>query len=248
MNELPLLSLQRRKHTLADPTEQKLLLADATRLGGTTFAERIAQTAPTGLRRDTLQTLQVNLGRVCNQTCSHCHVDAGPDRRESMSHETVDDVITFLSKSSVGTLDITGGAPEMNPHFRRLVLAARQLGKHVIDRCNLTILLANGYDDMAAFLAAQGVRIIASLPCYLAENCDAQRGQGVFNQSIEAIRRLNELGYARDESTLELDLVYNPTGLSLPPAQGPLERAYREQLQTRYGIHFNRLQIGRAHV
>jgi radical SAM/Cys-rich protein len=158
-----------------------------------------------------------------------------------MSSDTAREVIDFLARSAVTTLDITGGAPEMNASFRMLVAEARQLGKEVIDRCNLTILLAPGFTDLPEFLAAQQVRVVASLPCYLEENCDAQRGSGVFAKSIEAIRRLNALGYAGENSPLRLDLVYNPTGLGLPPDQQKLEGAYKSQLEERYGIRFNNL-------
>jgi radical SAM/Cys-rich protein len=168
-------------------------------------------------------------------------VDAGPDRREVMASHTVDEVIEFLQRSRVDTLDVTGGAPEMNPHFRRLIMAARELGKRVIDRSNLTILVANGFQDLPDFLARQDVHIIASLPCYLEENCDAQRGRGVFRQSIAAITHLNTLGYGQPGSTLQLDLVYNPQGMALPPEQSALERAYKDQLYARYGVVFNRL-------
>jgi len=158
-----------------------------------------------------------------------------------MSLQTAEQVIEFLSKTQVEMLDITGGAPEMNPNFRHLVVEARRLGKKVIDRCNLTILLANGFTDLPEFLANHQVNMVASLPCYLEENCDAQRGHGVFVKSIAAIRRLNELGYGVAQSGLELNLVYNPVGTGLPPEQAKLERTYREQLRERYGIQFNHL-------
>ncbi len=193
------------------------------------------------LRRGALDTLQVNLGYLCNQQCLHCHVAAGPGRTELMSRETVDQVIGFLGASSITTLDLTGGAPEMNPHFRDLVRAARECGIRVIDRCNLTILLEPGFEDLAGFLAGQSVEITASLPCYLEDNVDQQRGKGVHARSIEALRRLNALGYGREGSGRVLNLVYNPLGPSLPPAQGPLEAAYKTELASRYGIVFDRL-------
>jgi radical SAM/Cys-rich protein len=158
-----------------------------------------------------------------------------------MTRETVDQVIAFLDACAISTLDLTGGAPEMNPHFRELVCAARERGLRVIDRCNLTILLEPGYEDLADFLAAQSVEITASLPCYLEDNVDQQRGRGVHARSIEALRRLNALGYGRRNSGRVLNLVYNPLGPSLPPAQGPLEAAYKDELAARYGIVFNRL-------
>jgi radical SAM/Cys-rich protein len=195
------------------------------------------------LRRRRLETLQVNLGYRCNQSCVHCHVNAGPQRTEQMSRETVTDVLAFLEVSGVRRLDVTGGAPELNPRFRELVLRARELGAHVIDRCNLTILEEPGQEGLAGFLAAQRVEVVASLPCYLEENVDRQRGKGVFEKSLRALARLNALGYGREGSGLELCLVYNPQGPSLPPAQGPLERDYRRVLGERYGIVFSRLYV-----
>jgi radical SAM/Cys-rich protein len=193
------------------------------------------------LRRTRLETLQVNLGYRCNQSCLHCHVNAGPNRAEMMSRETVADVLAFLGLAGVRRLDLTGGAPELNPHFRELVLRARELGVHVIDRCNLTILEEPGQEGLAEFLAHQRVEIIASLPCYLEENVDRQRGQGVFERSLRGIARLNALGYGAEGSGLELNLVYNPQGPSLPPAQDRLEADYKSILAMRHGVRFNRL-------
>ena len=193
------------------------------------------------LSRGVPDTLQVNLGYLCNQQCLHCHVAASPSRTELMTRETIDQVIAYLDASAISTIDLTGGAPEMNPHFRELVRAARARDVRVIDRCNLTILLEPGYEDLADFLAEQSVEITASLPCYLEDNVDQQRGKGVHARSIEALRRLNALGYGREDSGRVLNLVYNPLGPSLPPAQGPLEAAYKDELATRYGIVFNRL-------
>jgi radical SAM/Cys-rich protein len=193
------------------------------------------------LERRRLETLQVNLGYRCNQSCVHCHVNAGPHRTEEMRRETLTDVLAFLEVSGVRRLDVTGGAPELNPHFRELVSRARALGAHVVDRCNLTILEEPGQEDLAAFLAAQRVEIVASLPCYLEENVDRQRGRGVFDRSLRALACLNALGYGREGSGLELTLVYNPQGPSLPPAQGPLEHDYKRVLGERHGIAFNRL-------
>jgi radical SAM/Cys-rich protein len=204
---------------------------------------RLEATDFPAIRRRRLETLQVNLGYRCNQTCLHCHVNAGPTRTEMMSRETISDVIAFLKSSGVKTLDITGGAPELNPHFRGLVLAARNLGVHVIDRCNLTILEQPGQEDTAQFLAANGVEIIASLPCYLEENVDAQRGKGVFDGSIRSLRKLNALGYGRPDSGLVLNLVYNPQGPSLPPPQEKLEGDYHRHLSDRFGVVFNRLYV-----
>jgi radical SAM/Cys-rich protein len=192
------------------------------------------------IRRKALETLQVNLGYKCNQSCVHCHVNAGPTRTEQMDLETVSIVLRYLEASGVGTLDITGGAPELNPHFRELAEGARALGVHVIDRCNLTILEEPGEEGLAEFLAANRVEIIASLPCYTEELVDRQRGKGVYELSIRALRRLNALGYGMDASGLELNLVYNPQGPSLPPSQEKLEADYRRELGD-LGIRFNRL-------
>jgi len=241
---MKLQTLVRTGSLLASPAEQLRILQDKRPSHVTPFSDRLAEQGALPLYRQKLTTLQINVGKVCNQTCTHCHVDAGPDRRESMTYETASQVIDFLARSEVTTLDITGGAPEMNPHFRMLVEEARKLDKHVIDRCNLTILLANGFTDLPEFLAEHHVNVVASLPCYLEENCDAQRGSGVFIKSIQAIRRLNELGYAncdQPNSNLKLDLVYNPTGLGLPPAQQTLEATYKAELDARYGIQFNNL-------
>ncbi|MDT8386779.1 MAG: arsenosugar biosynthesis radical SAM protein ArsS [Thiogranum sp.] len=193
------------------------------------------------LRRNRLETLQVNLGYRCNQACLHCHVNAGPTRKEEMSRDTVEEVIRFLEKSALGSLDMTGGAPELNPHFRYLVEAARRLGVKVIDRCNLTILNEPGYEDLASFLAGQGVEVVASLPCYLEDNVRSQRGDGVYASSIAALQKLNALGYGQPGSGLTLNLVYNPLGPVLPPPQQQLEADYKQELFNRAGVVFNRL-------
>jgi radical SAM/Cys-rich protein len=195
------------------------------------------------IKRKRLETLQVNLGYKCNQTCVHCHVNAGPTRTEMMSREVVDDVVAFLQSSHVAHLDITGGAPELNEHFRDLVVSARSLGVHVMDRCNLTILEQPGQADLGSFLAAHQVEIVASMPCYLEENVDRQRGKGVFDSSIRALQALNALGYGRPGSGLDLSLVYNPQGPQLPPAQPQLEADYRAHLERNYGITFSRLFV-----
>jgi radical SAM/Cys-rich protein len=188
-----------------------------------------------------IEVLQVNVGKLCNMTCEHCHVDAGPDRREIMTRQTAEACIAALVRTDIPSLDLTGGAPEMNPSFRWMVEEARRLGRHVIDRSNLTILRAPGYADLPEFLAAQQVEIVASLPCYLEENVDAQRGNHAFKRSIEVLGRLNALGYGKLDSGLQLTLVYNPIGPALPPPQGALEGDYRQELATRYGIEFTRL-------
>ena len=192
------------------------------------------------LTRATLDTLQVNLGYLCNMSCVHCHVNAGPTRTELMDRATVEQVIALIDRAGIGTLDLTGGAPELNPHFRYLVSAARERGVRVIDRCNLTVLFEPGQEDLAEFLSVEQVEVTASLPCYLEENVEQQRGKGVYDDSIRAIRRLNELGYAEDPS-LVLNLVYNPVGAVLPPPQVGLERDYKRELGERFGIRFNQL-------
>ena len=193
------------------------------------------------LTRGTLETLQINLGYRCNQACAHCHVDAGPNRTEQMSAETAELALRFAREAGVKTLDLTGGAPELNPVFRPLVSAARAAGLAVIDRCNLSILEEPGQADLAAFLAAEGVRVVASLPCYGQENVDLQRGKGVFEKSIRGLRQLNGLGYGDPARGLVLDLVYNPLGAHLPPAQAALEATYRERLAEDFGVRFNHL-------
>jgi radical SAM/Cys-rich protein len=193
------------------------------------------------LRRRRLETLQVNLGYRCNQACLHCHVAAAPTRTEQMSQKTVEDVLAVLARLNIATLDLTGGAPELNPHFRHIVQNARSLGVRVIDRCNLTVLEGPSQENLGAFLAAHQVEIVASLPCYLEENVDRQRGKGVFEASIRALQKLNALGYGRQASELVLNLVYNPQEPTLPPPQENLERDYKRHLGERYGVTFDRL-------
>lgn len=192
------------------------------------------------IKRNPLTGLQVNLGYRCNQSCQHCHVNAGPNRTEMMDAGTIQAVLDFLQTSDVKVLDLTGGAPELHPDFRSIVSAARGLGVHVIDRCNLTILEEPGQQDLAEFLVSQQVEIFASLPCYLEENVDRQRGNGAFESSIRALQKLNRLGYCLDEG-LVLNLVYNPQGPSLPPSQSILEADYRQHLTDAYGVSFTRL-------
>lgn len=195
------------------------------------------------IRRRQLEILQVNLGYKCNQTCVHCHVNAGPTRTEMMRGETVFEIVAFLEAAGVGTLDITGGAPELNPHFRTLVTAARDIGVRVMDRCNLTILEQPGQEDLAQFLSDHEAAVVASLPCYLEANVDRQRGKGVFETSIRSLQLLNRFGYGQPGSGLALDLVYNPQGPVLPPAQDKLEQDYRRHLAERFGIVFNHLFV-----
>jgi radical SAM/Cys-rich protein len=201
----------------------------------------LANIAFPALRRGRLDTLQVNVGYRCNQSCVHCHVNAGPGRTEAMDGETIDLVLEVLKRRRIPTLDITGGAPELHPQFRRLVRSARRIGVRVMDRCNLTILEQPGQEDLARFLARERVEVIASMPCYLQGNVDRQRGSGVFDSSIRALHMLNAQGYGRRDTGLVLNLVYNPQGPSLPPGQAELERDYKRELGERYGIVFNRL-------
>ena len=192
------------------------------------------------VRRGHLEILQVNLGYLCNLSCVHCHVNAGPKRKELMDRQTIDLVLDYIDRHAIKTLDLTGGAPEMNPHFRYLVDEARARDMAVIDRCNLTILMLPEYADLAAFLASRQLIVTASLPCYSEQNVEKQRGKGVFHDSIEALKKLNQLGYGR-EPGLELNLVYNPVGASLPPPQQQLEQDYKRELRDTYGIEFNHL-------
>jgi radical SAM/Cys-rich protein len=201
----------------------------------------LARTDFPAIRRRKVETLQVNLGYVCNQTCVHCHVNAGPNRTETMSPETAAQVLAYLERGGAQTLDLTGGAPELNRNFRPMVARARSLGVEVIDRCNLTVLFEPGQEDLAEFLARNEVQIVASLPCYTPELVDRQRGKGVYDLSVRALRMLNDLGYGADDSRLRLDLVYNPQGASLPPPQAELERDYKRILGESFGIRFNRL-------
>ncbi len=233
------LTLLGRDSPLASPSEQlKVLAQPSPRLA---FEAQLAQTGLSPLRATGITVLQINVGKLCNQTCRHCHVDAGPDRTEIMSRETAEQCVTALAKTDIPTVDITGGAPELNPHFRWLVEQARGLGRHVIDRCNLSVLLLPSQADLAKFLADHRVEIIASLPSYRAGQTDAQRGDGVFEKSIEALRLLNRFGYGRAESGLTLNLVYNPVGAFLPPKQEAIEAQFKKQLHAHHGIEFNRL-------
>jgi radical SAM/Cys-rich protein len=194
------------------------------------------------IRRGKLDTLQINVGYRCNQSCFHCHVNAGPNRTEEMSAQVADVVLEFLKRRRIATLDITGGAPELNANFCRLVTGARELGVKVMDRCNLTILSEPGQEDLAQFLAASRVEVVASMPCYLQDNVERQRGKGVFDGSIRGLQKLNALGYGRDPR-LALNLVYNPQGPSLPPPQAALEADYKRVLGETYGIVFNKLFV-----
>ncbi len=206
------------------------------------FEQALSANGITALSRPSPTTVQVNLGKRCNQACRHCHVDAGPTRTEAMSLRTMDQVLQVLERSpKIHTVDITGGAPELHPHFRHLVTKARALDRHVMDRCNLTVLSEAGQEDTAAFLAAHQVEVVASLPCYGPDNVNQQRGAGVFGASIQGLQTLNALGYGRTDTGPKLHLVYNPLGASLPPEQAGLEGEYKERLNADFGVQFNEL-------
>lgn len=204
------------------------------------FAEKVHSSGGDFTRR-AVDTLQVNLGRYCNLACIHCHVESGPTRKEMMSRENVESVLEFFSRSEIPTLDITGGAPELHPDFDYLVAAARRLGRHVMDRCNLTVIFEPGKDYLPGFFKRHGVELVCSLPCYSQENVDQQRGKGTFDASIRALQRFNEIGYGQVDSGLVLNLVYNPVEPHLPPPQEKLEGDYKRILHERYGIVFNQL-------
>jgi radical SAM/Cys-rich protein len=232
-------TLRKRGSELAAPAAQLRVLnaLDLPR----SFPQALAEAGLLPLRALGITVLQVNVGKVCNQSCRHCHVDAGPDRTEVMPDEVVDAILSVLERTSIPTLDITGGAPELHPRFRELVSRARALGRHVMDRCNLTVLAVPRHDDLPGFLAEQGVEIVASLPHFAQHQTDAQRGDGTYEKSILALRRLNELGYGREGSGLVLNLVTNPVGAFLPAAQHALERDWKRELERRHGIVFNNL-------
>jgi radical SAM/Cys-rich protein len=204
------------------------------------FAERLRHEG-VHLTRAGIDTVQINVGKLCNQACLHCHVEAGPQRTEIMDRHTAELALAFVHAANASTVDLTGGAPELNPSFRWLIEELRHDGRQVIDRCNLTVLCEPGQEDLPEFLAAQGVEIIASLPCYLTENVEKQRGRGAYTKSIEALRRLNAVGYGQEQTNLPLHLVYNPVGAHLPPPQAQLEADYKRALGSQFGIRFNRL-------
>ncbi len=211
-------------------------------LSNVRFAQLLSRHGHNGLEREPVTTLQINVGKLCNQACHHCHVDAGPKRSEIMTRSTADRILELLRASpSIDTVDVTGGAPELNENFERFAVESHALDKKVIVRCNLTVLFESGMERLPEIYVDSEVEVIASLPCYLSENVDSQRGVGVFQKSIDALRLLNGLGYGMPESPLSLHLVYNPLGASLPPSQAELEKAYKRELRARYGIEFNQL-------
>ncbi len=232
-------TLSKQHHPLARGVAQRERLAQVPL--ARSFEDALASAGLYPLHATGIEVLQINLGKRCNQTCRHCHVDAGPERQEVMPREIVDACLRVLAGQDIPTLDVTGGAPELHPEFRRIVREARALGRRVIDRCNLTITRLPNYRDLPAFLAEHQVEIAASLPYYQAHQTDAQRGAGVFEDSIAALRELNLLGYGQPDSGLILDLVVNPVGAFLPPNQAAAEREWKQELSRRYGIVFNRL-------
>lgn len=233
------LTLLGRQNPLASSSEQRRILAQPS--PHAPFEARLTQAGLYPLQATGITVFQINVGKLCNQTCRHCHVDAGPNRPETMSLETAEQCIRALAQTDIPTVDITGGAPELNPHFRWLVGQARKLGRHVMDRCNLSVLLVPSQTDLPEFLADHRVEIMASLPSYRASQTDTQRGDGIFEKSIEALRLLNRLGYGRPDSGLTLNLVYNPVGAFLPPKQAAIEAQFKKELHTRHGIEFNQL-------
>ena len=204
------------------------------------FVEKL-QTGGASFKRRAVDVLQVNLGRYCNLACIHCHVESGPTRKEMMSRENVEAVLRFLARTSIPTLDITGGAPELHHEFPYLVATARKLGRHVMDRCNLTVIFEPGMEYLPEFFRRNQVELVCSLPCYSEENVDKQRGKGAFDASIRALQRLNEIGYGQPDGDLALNLVYNPVGPHLPPPQERLEQDYKQILGEKFGIVFNHL-------
>jgi radical SAM/Cys-rich protein len=233
------LSLAARTATLSSTAEQHALLRRLPLAREFDDAAKSAGAWPLTPRTPT--TLQINIGKLCNQTCRHCHVDAGPDRREVMSRETMTQCLAALASTSIPTVDITGGAPELNPDFRWLVKEVRALGRHVMDRCNLTVITTAGHGDLPEFFAQHRVEVVASLPHYRATNTDIQRGEGVYEKSIAALKRLNEAGYGDGRSGLRLVLVTNPVGAYLPPAQASLEAEWKRELQRLHGVTFDAL-------
>jgi radical SAM/Cys-rich protein len=233
------LSLQSRASPLARTSEQLRILGQVN--GIPPFEEKMRTAGLDPLHAIGITVFQINVGKLCNQTCYHCHVDAGPDRKEVMTQETAELCIHALGKTGIPNVDITGGAPELNPNFRWLVEQSVALGRHVMDRCNLSVLLLAGQADLANFLAQNRVEMIASLPYYREAQTDAQRGEGVFTKSISALRKLNELGYGRPESGLVLNLVHNPVGAFLPAKQQAIETQFRRELERRHGVVFNNL-------
>jgi radical SAM/Cys-rich protein len=235
-------TLEYKNHRLSDSSEQISILNSPEAGVIPLFADLLVKQSLAPLQPTTLETLQVNVGKMCNQTCHHCHVDAGPDRKEIMTQETIDDCLKALKLGRFQTLDLTGGAPEMNPHFRYFVEEAAKIVQKIIVRSNLTFIVSNKkHYDLPEFFKKHHVEIFSSLPCYTLENTDAQRGSGVFNASIKALKMLNEAGYGIEGSNLQLNLVYNPLGAVLPGNQQQLEKDYKKHLSEQFNVHFNQL-------
>lgn len=234
-------SLKRRAHDFSDPDNQREFLANAVDRGVADFADKLRSAGLFPLRPTSVEILQVNVGYMCNQTCKHCHVDAGPDRKEIMTRQTMQECLEAVANSPVATVDLTGGAPEMNPHFRWFVESLTDLGKHVMVRCNLTIIVANKkFNDLPEFFRKHRVEVVSSLPYFAARRTDAQRGDGVFDRSIRALKMLNAVGYGTDPD-LRLNLVYNPSGAFLPGDQDELEQQFKRKLKANWSIDFNQL-------
>jgi radical SAM/Cys-rich protein len=237
-------SLQTTKHYLADSHNQLAILEDDGTHKHDSFKDKLADMGAFPLNASGIQIMQVNVGKMCNQVCRHCHVDAGPDRKEIMTREMMQLCLDILGNSDIETVDLTGGAPELNPHFRWFVTEIRKLKKHIIVRCNLTIILANKrFRDLPDFFKENQIEVVSSLPSFTKDRTDRQRGDGVFEHSITALQMLNKVGYGQADSGLILNLVYNPAGAFLPPSQDALEKEYKDELMTRFTITFNNLFV-----
>ena len=235
-------SLNARGHALADVIQQNEVLSDHSRIRIPTFSSQLSEVGLFPLKPLGIDVLQINVGKMCNQVCKHCHVDAGPDRKEIMTREVMAQCLEAMTHPAIKTVDLTGGAPEMNPDFRWFVGEISKLGKHIIVRCNLTIILANKrFHDLPLFYKEHRINVVSSLPYFAARRTDAQRGDGVFEKSIKALRMLNEVGYGKADSGLKLDLVYNPSGAFLPGDQEALTRQFKEKLMTGFGVTFDDL-------
>lgn len=235
-------SLKVLQHPLADSDNQLAVLENTGENLHPNFKERLSLTGMYPLRASGLEIFQVNMGKMCNQACRHCHVDAGPDRKEIMNRSTMQLCLDVLKRSAISTVDLTGGAPELNPDFRWFVEEIRKLGKHILVRCNLTIILANKrFHDLPEFFKLHQVEVVSSLPGFTRDRTDRQRGDGVFEDSVKALQLLNKVGYGQEGSGLVLNLVYNPAGAFLPPSQAALEKEYKMELAARYNIFFNEL-------
>lgn len=235
-------TLKKTKNALSSTERQVKILSDHTSVGIPEFSKQLHGMGLLPLKPTSIDMLQINVGKMCNQVCKHCHVDAGPDRKEIMTRETMQLCLDALKDSGISSVDLTGGAPEMNPNFRWFVEELSALGKQVIVRCNLTIILANPkYNDLPEFFKKHKVNVVSSLPYFTAKRTDSQRGDGVFEQSIKALQMLNEVGYGKEGSSLQLDLVYNPSGAFLPDDQEGLEATFKQKLTDLYQIQFNNL-------